>query len=59
VVWSSNIGMVRIKKDAGKLSVEHQFWYRLPDDDLYEEPACYTMHTTSLEPTSDTPPQLS
>lgn len=58
VVWSSNIGRVHIKRTAGKLSVEHQFWYRLPDDDLYDEPNCYTLHATSLEPTSDIPPKL-
>ncbi len=58
VVWSSNIGRVQIKRDAGKLSVEHQFWYRLPDDDLYEEPNCYTQHNASLEPTTDSPPTL-
>ena len=58
VVWASNIGMVKIKKTSGKLSIEHQFWYRLPDDDLYEDPYPYTVHKTSLEPTSDTPPTL-
>jgi len=58
VVWSSNIGRVQIKRNAGKLSVEQQFWYRLPDDDLYDDPNCYTVHATSLEPTSDTPPKL-
>ncbi|MFA5327640.1 MAG: hypothetical protein WC384_07605 [Prolixibacteraceae bacterium] len=58
VVWSSNIGRVQIKRNSGNLSVEHQFWYRLPDDDLYEEPNCYTQHTTSLEQTTDSPPTL-
>ncbi|MDB4583106.1 hypothetical protein N9164_08140 [Draconibacterium sp.] len=59
VVWSSNIGRVQIKRIAGKLSVEHQFWYRLPDDDLNDEPNCYTQHNASLEPTADLPPTLS
>jgi hypothetical protein len=58
VVWSSNIGRIRIKRNAGQLFVEHQFWYRLPEDDLYEEPNCYTQHDASLEPTSDSPPTL-
>jgi len=58
VVWSSHIGRVQIKREAGNLSVAHQFWYRLPDDDLYEEPNCYTQHTTSLEQTTDSPPIL-
>ncbi|SJM90735.1 conserved hypothetical protein [Crenothrix polyspora] len=59
VVWSSNIGRVQIKRESGKLSVEHQFWHRLPDDDLYAEPKCYTQHNASLEPTTDLPPTLS
>jgi len=38
VVWASHIGRVQIRRNAGKLSVDHQFWYLLPEDDLYEEP---------------------
>lgn len=59
VVWASHIGRVQVKRNAGMLSIHHQFWYKLPDDDLYDDPNPFTEHSTSLEPTADTPPTLS
>lgn len=58
VVWTSHIGRVQILRQAGKLSVDHQFWYRLPEDGLNDLPFAYTEHITSLEPTTDAPPTL-
>ena len=59
VEWDNNLGIIKFATDGlGKITASQQLWYWLPDDELVDDPDAYAVVTKSLEPSTDTPPQI-
>jgi len=56
VVFQTNIGLVRLKRSASGIEVEHLLISRDRDEPTIGRDG--TLHTTSLEPSSEPPPQI-
>jgi hypothetical protein len=59
VMWETNVGIVRVAVDAlSKLTVFHDLWFWLTDDEINDDPDVYISFGTPLEPTGDAAPVI-